>query len=114
MLLDRSAFNGLKSLSFLELKFLERVLTDLNQMKVLFGSQNLFNLFTNLLAKLIKGATKLCFTRDPRVVIILFNTGLDKSAFPNHFFGKLALCLSVFSVFSAYSVFRFHLLMILI
>ena len=35
--------------------------------------------------------------------------GLDKSAFSTYSFGKLAFRLPVFSLFSACSVFRFHL-----
>ena len=56
-----------------------------------------------------KGATKLYFTRYSWLVIILFNTGLDKSAFFTYSFGKLVFRLRAFSVFSASSVFRFHL-----
>ena len=56
-----------------------------------------------------KGAKKLYFTHYLYVLIIFFNTGLDKSAFSNLFFGNLAFRLSVFSVLSVCSVFRFHL-----
>ena len=43
------------------------------------------------------------------MINILFNTGLDKAAFTTYSFGKLVFRLSAFSVFSAYSVLRFHL-----
>ena len=36
-----------------------------------------------------KGAKKLCFTHYSCVVIILFNTGLYKSAVSTYFFAKL-------------------------
>ena len=42
----------------------------------------------------VKGATKLYFTHYSCVVIILFNTGLYKSAFSISSFGKLVFCLS--------------------
>ena len=56
-----------------------------------------------------KGDKKLYFTHYLYVLIIFFNTGLDKSAFSNLFFGNLVFRLSVFSVLSVCSVFRFHL-----
>ena len=57
----------------------------------------------------LKGATKLYFTHYSCVVIVLFNTSLDKSSFSTFSFEKLVLCIVEFSVFSSCSVFRFHL-----
>ena len=48
-----------------------------------------------------KGATKLHFTDYSRVVIILFSTGLYKSAFSTYSFGKTrfsSFCVLVFRV----------------
>ena len=45
----------------------------------------------------IKGATKSYFTHYSCVVIILFNTGLCRSAFSTIYFGKLVFRLSVLS-----------------
>ena len=53
-----------------------------------------------------KGATKLYFTHYSCGVIILYNTGLEKSAFSPYSFGKLVFRLFVFS---AYTVFLFYL-----
>ena len=39
----------------------------------------------------VKGATKLYFMRQSRVVIILFNTGLSRSTYSIYSFGKLVL-----------------------
>ena len=68
-----------------------------------------------------KGATKLHFTDYSRVVIILFSTGLYKSAFSTYSFGKitfLSFCVLVFHVsislvFSLYcfcSMFEFNVI----
>ena len=56
------------------------------------------------------GATKLYFILYSSLVIILFNTGLHKTAFPTDSFGKIALVILPLSfchpviLFSAYSV----------
>ena len=52
----------------------------------------------------IKGAKKLYFTHYSCVVIILFNTGLLKSAFSSDSFGKLVFSLFALFVFSVCSV----------
>ena len=60
-------------------------------------------LIFNTYQKLIKGTTKLYFMNYSRVVIILFSTGLQKSAFSTYSFGKtrgssfyvLVFCVSV-------------------
>ena len=61
-------------------------------------------LVLNICRCAFKGAMKLYFTDYLCVVIILFNTGLYKSAFFTESFGKLVLCLSALFVFSACSV----------
>ena len=53
-----------------------------------------------------QGAMKLYFRHYSCGVIILLNTGLDKSAFSTYSFGKLVFILFVFS---AFSVFLFYL-----
>ena len=53
----------------------------------------------------IKGAGKLYFIYYLYVVIILFSTGLYKSAFATYSFGELGYRLSMFFVFSVCSVF---------
>ena len=60
-------------------------------------------------ARLFKGAMKLYFTHYLCAVIILLNTILDRSAFSTYSFEKLVFRLSVISVFSARSLFRFYL-----
>ena len=104
----RNAFNGLNSFSYLELKVLERVLTDSKQMKVLFRSQTLFTLFKHLLAKLIKRSYELIFYALSVCGHYFVRHWLRQVAFSTYSFGKLVFCLSVFS---ANPVFRFHLLM---
>ena len=50
---------------------------------------------------MFKGTTKLYFLYYSRVVIILFSTGLYKSAFSTYFFGKMkfsSFCVLVFRV----------------
>ena len=55
----------------------------------------------------LKELRKLCYTHYLCVAIILLNTGLDSSTFFTYSFRKLVFRLSAFSVFPAYSVFRF-------
>ena len=57
----------------------------------------------SLIELLLKGATKLYFTHDSYVVIILFNTGLQKPGFSTDSFGKL-FCLSRLFVFRLFCV----------
>ena len=45
----------------------------------------------------VRGASKLYFRQYSCTVIILFNKGLNKSAFPFYSFGKLVFRLSAFS-----------------
>ena len=52
----------------------------------------------------LKGAAKLYFIYFSRPVIILFSTGLYKSAFSTHSFGKLGYRVSVFFVLSVWSI----------
>ena len=54
--------------------------------------------------KTLKGTTKLHFTLNLLVVIIFYNMTLSKSALTAYCFGKLVVDLSVFYVFSVYSV----------
>ena len=58
---------------------------------------NCFYYEANLkLINAVKGATKFCFRHYSRVVIILFNIGLCKSAFFTGSFGKLVCCSAIF------------------
>ena len=67
------------------------------QLQLLYLQLHFINIF-------FKGATKFYFTHYLHMVIILFNTGLYKSAFSTFSFGKLAFCISVAPVFSVSSL----------
>ena len=58
-----------------------------------------------ILKSFVKGATKLYFTHQSCVVIILFNKGLCKSVFSTYSFGRLVFCLYAFFVITACSEF---------